>query len=84
LPKDDVGATALALLLYIGQMSLGDSDVIVCLAECHLLPEFHSLLCRQLCVCVWGSGFEVIRLPGRGNSDSHGARPVPKIVSMMK
>jgi len=26
----------------------------------------------------------IIRLPGKGNSDSHGAKPVHEIISMMK
>ena len=35
---------------------------------------------------VWGLGFEKVdvRLPGKGNSNSRGARPVHLIISMIK
>ena len=30
--------------------------------------------------CVWGAGPQVdVRLPGKGNSNSHGARPVHRL-----
>jgi len=34
-------------------------------------------------VCVWGRKVDV-RLPGKGNPNSHGARPVHLIITMIK
>ena len=46
--------------------------------------EIRNLEPNQLDGCKPGTWKVDVRLPGKGNSNSHGARPVHQIVSMMK